>query len=107
MKAKDIIHLIDQNIAAIRTSDNKADTLITLLEGNTPRFNVRNAIYGSSEDFFESLSAMTDITPSVISCIREYANGTAMKYYPINSASVSDAEEINDTLEYIYKILEK
>ena len=107
MRAKDIIHLIERNIEIVRTSENRADMLITLLEDNTPRFSVGRAICGSSDDFFESLSSMEDITSSVISGIRGYVDGTKKSCVPTNLLSISDAEEINAVLEYVYGILDE
>lgn len=105
MRKKDITHLIESNIETIKSTENKADIIISLLEKNTSSLNLGRAIYGSSEDFFASLSAITDITPYVVTGIKEHIKGTKIKYMPINSLSTSDAEEINEVLEYIYKIL--
>lgn len=107
MRRSDIIHLIESEIDTIKSAENKADFIISLLDKNTSSFNIGRAIYGSSEDFFASLSATTDIIPYVVTGIKEYIKGTKMKYMPINTLSTSDAEEINETLEFIYKILEE
>lgn len=107
MRKNDIIHLIESEIDTIKSAENRADVIISLLDKNASNFNIGHAIYGSSEDFFASLSAITDITPYVVTGIKEYIKGTKMKYMPINTLSTSDTEEINDTLEFIYKILEE
>ena len=105
MRKNDIIHLIESEIGTIKSAENRADVIISLLDKNASNFNIGHAIYGSSEDFFASLSAITDITPYVVNGIKEHIKGTRIKYVPINSLSTSDAEEINEVIEYIYKIL--
>lgn len=103
MRAKDIIHLIDSNIEEIRTSENKSDKIISLLETNKPTFNLNRALYEGGGAFYDAISAFTDITPYIISGVKGL--GVEVKYVPLNSLSVSDAKEVNIVLEYIYKLL--
>ena len=77
--------------------------LISLLEINKPAFNLNRALSEGGEAFYDALSAMTDITPYVVSGIKKLGEG--VKYIPLNSLSVSDAKEVNAVLEYVYKFL--
>ena len=95
--------MIDSNIEEIRTSENKSDKIISLLETNKPTFNLNRALSEGGEAFYDALSAMTDITPYVVSGIKKLGEG--VKYIPLNSLSVSDAKEVNAVLEYVYKFL--
>lgn len=105
MRKNEIIHLIESNFEAIESSEEKCDKIITLLEAHKPTNDIKRALLEGGEAFNNALSAMSDITPYVVYGIKGYIMGTEMVCVPTNSISVSDAEEINETLEYIYKIL--
>ena len=105
MRAKDIIHLIESNIDTIKSSENKSNKIISLLETHKPSLNLNRALYGGGEAFYDALSAMTDITPYVISGIMNL--DAKAKYMPLNSLSVSDAKEVNSVLDYVYNLLNK
>lgn len=105
MRKHEIIHLIESNFEVIESSEEKCDKIITLLEEHKPALDLNRALNEGGKAFYDALSALTDITPYVVSGIKGYIMGTEKKCVPTNSISVSDAEEINETLEYIYKIL--
>ena len=48
MRRNDIIHLIESEIDTIKSTENKADFIISLLDKNTSSFNIGRAIYGLS-----------------------------------------------------------
>ncbi|MBR4041806.1 MAG: hypothetical protein IKJ09_05830 [Bacteroidaceae bacterium] len=105
MRKNEIIHLIESNIKLIESSEEKCEKIISLLEAHKPIADIETALVEGGEELDNTLSALTDITPYVVSGIKGYIMGTEMMCVPTNSISVSDAEEINETLGYIYKKL--
>ena len=60
---------------------------------------------GSDEDFLNACSALLDITPYVVLGIKSHNNGGEMKCMADSFLGVSDSEEINEVLRYVYGIL--
>ena len=107
MRKNEIIHLIESNFEVIESSEEKCEKIISLLGMHKHTVDVVTALVEGGEELDNALSVLTDITPYVVSGIKGYIMGTEMMCVPTNSISVSDAEEINETLEYIYKILNR
>ena len=106
MKANEIISIINSNIDTINSSEDKISVIIELLEKHKPSLDLNKALFGSTEDFCQGLSAISDVTPYVIKSLKTY--GTEQKVlYVTDRNSPIDSEEIKMVIEHINKILER